>query len=218
MVALKRASNAFREVVITAKPAHASSGHLESIIREQLKGTFFTLNLDRAGDALMQAPWVQRIALRRQWPRRLEIDVVEHAPLARWNDSALVDAHGEVFSADWDGDLPQFNGPEGEAATVAARYREWSALLAPLGLTIRTLTLSPRGGWEIGATDMQSPLTIELGRDDPGGRLARFIAAHDRTIAVLARAGRRIDQVDLRYRNGFAVRVPGFREKPVRKS
>ena len=132
-----------------------------------------------------------------------------------WRKSSLT---CEVFSADWDGDLPQFNGPEGEAATVAARYREWSALLAPLGLTIRTLTLSPRGGWEIGATDMQSPLTIELGRDDPGGRLARFIAAHDRTIAVLARAGRRIDQVDLRYRNGFAVRVPGFREKSVKKS
>jgi cell division septal protein FtsQ len=57
-----------------------------------------------------------------------------------------------------------------------------------------------------------------LGRDDPSGRLARFVAAHDRTIGALARAGRRIEQVDLRYRNGFAARVPSFREKSARKS
>ena len=209
---------AFRDVVITTPLIHASGAHLESVVREELAGTFFTLNLDRAGHALTQVPWVRSVGLRRQWPRRLEIDVVEHQPLARWNDTALVDARGDVFSADWDGDLPQFTGPDGQSPIVLARYREWSAMLAPIGLTVRTLALSPRGGWEIGATDAQGKLTIELGRDDPAGRLARFVAAHDRTIGALARAGRHIEQVDLRYRNGFAVRVPGFREKPVRKS
>jgi cell division protein FtsQ len=209
---------AFREVVITTPLVHASGAHLESVVREELAGTFFTLNLERAGHALTQVPWVRSVALRRQWPRRLEIDVAEHEPFARWNETALVDARGEVFSADWDSELPQFSGPDGQSSVVIARYREWSAMLAPLGLTVRTLALSPRGGWEIGATDLQGRLTIELGRDDPAGRLARFVAAHDRTIGALARAGRHIDQVDLRYRNGFAVRVPGFREKPVRKS
>jgi len=81
------------------------------------------------------------------------------------------------------------------------------------------VALSPRGGWEIAAADPSSGLlTIELGRDDPSVRLARFVAAHDRTIGALARTGRHIERVDLRYRNGFAARVPGFREKPVRKS
>ena len=208
----------FREVVITTPLQHASGAHLESVVREELAGTFFTLDLDRGSRALAQVPWVRSVALRRQWPKRLEIDVVEHEPLARWNDAGLVNARGEVFNADWDGDLPQFSGPDGQSATVTARYREWSAMLAPLGLSVRTLTLSPRGGWEIRATDAQGKLTIELGRDDPSGRLARFVAVHDRTIGALARAGRHIEQVDLRYRNGFAARVPGFREKPVRKS
>jgi len=210
---------AFREVVVTAPLARASGAHLESVVREELAGTFFTLDLDRASAALARVPWVRSVALRRQWPRRLEIDVVEHRPLARWNDAGLVNTRGEVFNADWDGDLPQFSGPDGQSATVTARYREWSAMLAPLGLSIRRLALSPRGGWEIGAADPSSGLlTIELGRDDPSVRLARFVAAHDRTIGALARAGRHIERVDLRYRNGFAARVPGFREKPVRKS
>ena len=209
---------AFREVVITTPLNHASGAHLESVVREELAGTFFTLDLDRAGRALTRVPWVRSVALRRQWPRRLEIDVVEHEPLARWNDAGLVNTRGEVFTADWDADLPQFSGPEGRSASVTARYREWSAMLAPLGLSVRTLTLSARGGWEIQTADSSGSLTIELGRDDPSARLARFVAVHDRTIGALARAGRHIEQVDLRYRNGFAARVPGFREKPARKS
>ena len=215
---LRQPAFAFREVVITTPLVRASGAHLESVVREELAGTFFTLDLDRAGLALARVPWVRSVALRRQWPRRLEIDIAEHEPIARWNDAGLVNARGEVFVADWDGDLPQFSGPDGQSMLLTTRYREWSALLAPLGMSVRNLTLSPRGGWEIVAKHERSELTIELGRDDPSGRLARFVAAHDRTIGVLARAGRRIEQVDLRYRNGFAARVPSFREKPVRKS
>jgi hypothetical protein len=38
-----------------------------------------------------------------------------------------------------------------------------------------------------------------------------------KTIGVLARTGTHVDHVDLRYRNGFAARVPGFREKPAKR-
>lgn len=209
---------AISEVVVTTPLERASGAHLESVVREELRGTFFTMDLERARGALAQVPWVRAIALRRQWPHRLEIAVEEQAPLARWNDAGLVNTMGEVFVADWNGELPQFNGPDGQSAAVTARYRDWTAALAPIALTIRALTLSARGGWQIGAAGKAGPMTLELGRDDPGGRLARFVGAHDLTTGALARAGRPVEQVDLRYRNGFAVRIPGFREKPARKS
>ncbi|MFI4925880.1 MAG: hypothetical protein ACHQJ7_12155, partial [Vicinamibacteria bacterium] len=68
------------------------------------------------------------------------------------------------------------------------------------------------------ATSAGAPLAIELGRDEPDARLARFVAAYGRTVGALARSGTRIGEVDLRYRNGFAARVPGFREKPARRA
>jgi cell division protein FtsQ len=209
---------AISDVVVTTPLERASGAHLESVVREELRGTFFTMDLERARSALAQVPWVRAIALRRQWPHRLEIAVEEQAPLARWNDAGLVNTMGEVFVADWNGELPQFNGPDGQSAAVTARYRDWTAALAPIAFTIRALTLSARGGWQIGAAGKTGPMTLELGRDDPGGRLARFIGAHDLTTGALARAGRPVEQVDLRYRNGFAARIPGFREKPARKS
>jgi cell division protein FtsQ len=208
---------AFREVVIQSPPERASAAHLEAAIREELTGTFFTMNLDRSRNAFARVPWVRTVALRRQWPHRLEVTIEEHAPLARWNDGQLVNTHGEVFAADYNDVLPQFEGPDGSAPQVTTRYGEWKETLARLSLTLESIRLSPRGGWRLSARGGAGPLAIELGRDDPTARLEHFATAYGRTIDTLARSGTRIEHVDLRYRNGFAARVPGFKERPPKK-
>jgi len=207
-----------REVVVRKPLERANAAHVEAVIRDELAGTFFTMNLDRARASIAKVAWVRSVSLRRQWPRRLEIDIDEHAPLARWNDGALVDVQGDVFIADYAGELPRFEGPDGRAAEVANRYREWMATLAPLGLSLAEVRLSARGGWRVRAIGGAAPLDIELGRDDPSARLARFAGAFARTIGALGRAGTPIAQVDLRYRNGFTARVPGFRERAPKKA
>jgi len=209
---------AFREVVVRGTLDHVDAAQLESVVRRELAGTFFTMSLESARASLGKLPWVRTVALRRQWPQRLEVTIEEHVPFGRWNDSALVDTFGGVFAAEYDGTLPQFAGPQDRAAEVAQRYREARAALAPLGLEVDAVRLSARGGWQIGTKGASSRLAIELGRDETSAQLERFVAAYDRTIASLARAGTRIEHVDLRYRNGFAARVPGFRERPPKKS
>jgi cell division protein FtsQ len=209
---------AFHDVVVTAPLARANAAYVEAVIREELSGTFFTMDLDRARRALAQVPWVRGVALRRQWPHRLEVTVDEHEPFARWNDTGLVNTRGEAFGAEWNGELPQFDGPEGRAADMAAQYRAWTAQLQPLALAVKALRLSPRGGWQLQAKGVDGVLTVELGREEPDARLARFVAAYGRTLAALARTGTRVEYVDLRYRNGFAARVPAFREKAAKRA
>lgn len=208
---------AFHRVVIDAALSRANPAHLEAVIREELKGTFFTMRLNDARASLARVPWVRGVALRRQWPDVLEIAVSEHRPLARWNDAALVDTDGEVFNADFDGELPQFTGPEGSAAEVAAQFRAFAAALEPTGRAINAIRRSPRGGWQLVATG-SPPLTIELGRADPGTRLARFVASYRQTLGVLARSGVRVDYADLRYRNGFAARTSAAVDRANRKA
>lgn len=216
LLLVRQPALAFREVVITTPIARTNAAHLETVIRDELSGTFFTMDLERARRALREIPWVRDVALRRQWPHRLELAVDEHEPYARWNETALVDARGEVFTAQWSARLPRFEGPEGRAPEVTSRHQAWSEALRPLAMTIDAMRLSPRGGWQLRASGPQGPLTVELGRDEPDARLARFVAAHGRTLGALARAGTRVEAVDLRYRSGFAARVPAFREKPAK--
>src|SRR4029078_2595426 len=161
--AVRQPAFALREVVVFRPLERASAAHLEAVVREELAGTFFTMDLTRAQRALAQVPWLRNVALRRQWPHRLEIEVDEHAPFARWNDVALVNSRGEVFNAEWKDDLPPFQGQEGRAAEMTAQYNTWTARLAPLALAVRTLRLSARGSWHIDAIGPQGPLAIELG-------------------------------------------------------
>jgi len=216
--AVRQPPFAFGEVIVRGPLERVSAAHLETVVREELTGTFFTMNLEQARSSLARVPWVRSIALRRQWPRSLEVTVEEHVPLARWNDGALVDAQGDVFTADYDGELPQFEGPDGRAAEMLARFREWGGAIAPLAIKVEQIRLSPRGGWQLTAKGPASALVIELGREEPAARLARFVAVYPRTIGALAGAGTHIGHVDLRYRNGFAARVPGFRERAPKKA
>jgi cell division protein FtsQ len=214
--ATRQPAFALREVVIHGPLQRANPAHIEAVVREELRGTFFTLRLADARASLANVPWVRAVTLRRAWPLRLEVSVTEHEPLARWNDSALVNVQGETFSADYDGELPQFTGPEGRAADVAAHFREFMQVLRPTGLAVAEIRLTERAAWEL-KTEGAAALTLELGRVEPDARLARFVAYYTATLGRLRRGGVRVDQVDLRYRNGFAARVPGFRESTAKK-
>ena len=208
---------AIGHVAVDGALVRVNPAHIGAVIREELRGTFFTMRLADARASLARVPWVKSVALRRLWPDRLEVTITEHEPLARWNEGALVDVDGAAFNAEFDGELPQLIGPDGSAATVAARFRDFGAALAPRGLAISELVLSARGSWRL-KTAGNAALTVDLGRSVPEERLSRFVAYYARTLGALARAGRRVEYIDLRYRNGFAVRVPGFVEKTTKKA
>jgi cell division protein FtsQ len=130
--------------------------------------------------------------------------IEEHKPLARWGNEALVNTHGEVFEAAYDATLPVFAGPPGTAAEIAVQYDVFRKELAAIGREPVQVRLSPRRAWQV---RLDNDMTLEVGRDQVAARLARFLNAYQKTIAPL---GRRPDYVDLRYSNGFAVRVPGL--------
>jgi cell division protein FtsQ len=145
---------------------------------------------------------VRHAAVRRHWPGRLEVALEEHVPLARWGERALVNTHGEVFAGAYDGALPSFSGPAGTAKEIAIQYEYFRRALAEIGLAPDGLHVSPRRAWQV---KLENGPTLELGREQIEARLARFVNAYGRSVAKL---GRRIEYVDLRYSNGFAVRVP----------
>jgi len=103
-----------------------------------------------------------------------------------------------------DGALPVFIGPDAASAEeIAIQYDYFRRGLAAVNETPVQVRMSPRRAWEV---RLASGLTLELGRDDVETRLDHFIAVYARTVGQLPR---RPDYVDLRYSNGFAVRVPG---------
>lgn len=210
---LRSALFPLREVTVRGTLSHTQRADIERATRERVRGNFFAVELAEVRAGLERLPWVRRVDVRRHWPDRLDVMIEEHRVLARWGDSALINQHGERFVAHFGGVLPVLEGPDWASGEVARRYRLFTQLLAPLGDPIEFVTLSARHAWQL---RLASGLEIALGRE--GGaqslelRLTRFVAAVPQ---ALARIQQRHTYVDLRYPNGFALRVPGVELQPT---
>lgn len=192
------------QVSVATPVVHVTRQQVEDIVRREVGGTLFTLNLDAVRGAFEKLPWVRSATVRRQWPGGLEVALTEHVPLARWGRDALVNVQGEVFAAAFDGALPVFNGPPGAAKEMAIQYDHFRRNLEDIGRIPGEINLSPRRAWQLKLDD---GTTLDLGREQVEQRLRRFVAVYPRTIARMTRP---VDRVDLRYANGFAARVPGL--------
>lgn len=195
------------EVRVSGALTRVTRDQIEAVARRELKGNFLTVDLAAARAAFQRLPWVRQADVRRQWPARIDVAIEEHVPLARWGGGALVNSHGELFTAAYGGQLPVFVGPEGAAREIAIQYRYFRRSLEAIGDTPVQVRVTPRRAWQL---RLQSGITLELGREHMETRLARFVAAYERTLGAL---DRRVSYVDLRYDNGFAVRVPELRHE-----
>ncbi len=192
-----------RTVELTAEPQRVPTELLEKVVREQMSGNFFTVDLNKTRQAFERLPWVRKVSVRRKFPWTLEVDVEEHVALARWNDKDLVNTHGEVFSGKVEQPLPVFTGQPDTSAQVTQMYSELNGALQPLHQQIAQISLSPRFAWQV---KLDKGMVLELGREEMQERLVRFVKVYPYSLAALVRP---VNHVDLRYRNGFAAYVPG---------
>ena len=81
--------------------------------------------------------------------------------------------------------------------------------LAATGLKPQEIWLSPRRAWQVG---LDNGVKLDLGRGDVEARVGRFALYWKDKLAALPY---HIDYVDMRYPNGFAVRMPDYKAPPA---
>jgi cell division protein FtsQ len=192
---------AVREIDVVGDITHVTREQVETIVFSELEGTFFTVDLAGAQAAFEKLPWVRRVDVRRRWPNRLEVAVEEHRELARWGNSALVNRYGEVFEGASNNRLPVFEGPNESSIEVTRNYMQFNDALGRIGRHVDTIRVSDRRAWRLRLDD---GTVIELGRNGVIARLRSYVAAYGRSVARLEGGAH---YVDLRYANGFTVKV-----------
>ncbi|KMY86741.1 Cell division protein FtsQ [Candidatus Paraburkholderia calva] len=199
-------------IQIDGDTQHINSPTVRSTVIGHLKGNFFTVDLDTARGAFEQMPWVRHASVRRVWSNALAVTLEEYKPLGTWGNYQLVSVDGDLFTAnqgELDDDLPAFDGPDGTAKEVVARYHDFEKWFAPLDAKPEEVTLSSRFAWTV---KLSNGTQIEFGRernqDTLHERSERLVASWP---AVTGRWGKEIEYADLRYPNGFAIRAAGMR-------
>lgn len=192
---------------------HNNAVTLRANVAPRLTGNFFTVDLARTRAVFESVPWVRKAVVQRQFPNRLKVTLQEHQAIAYWGpegDTRLVNSFGEVFEANQGDveadDLPQLDGPKGQAGLVLQAYRQLSPLFEKLDAAVERLELTGQGSWRV---RLDTGAELELGHgslDEIQTRAQRFVST---LTQVSSRYNRDLESADLRYSNGYAIKLRG---------
>ena len=202
-----------RAISVQGDVSHNNAVTLRANVAPRLDGNFFTLDVGRARAVFESAPWVRKAVVQRQFPDRLKVLLQEHQVVAFWGpegDTRLVNSFGEVFEANQGevevDELPQLNGPPGQAVLVLQAFQALSPLFEQFDTVLERLELTSQGSWR---ARLDSGAAIELGH----GSVEEVVARSQRFLATLtqvsSRYGRDLESADLRYGNGYALKIRG---------
>jgi cell division protein FtsQ len=197
-----------RKLVVEGTFQRVTPIQVEAAVADGLNAGFLTLDLGELRKRVQALDWVDRANVGRQWPDTLIVRVTEHQAAARWGESGLLNVRGELFTEHSQhsfAELPSLAGPPGSEHDVARRYLAVRGKLAEANLGLETLSMDERGSWRLVLAGGQE---VRLGRRDIDERLYRFF---DVVAPALVGELKRVEYVDLRYTNGFAV---GWRGGP----
>jgi len=196
------------QVVVAGNTQYLSRGNLvsslvESTQQDRASSTILSTSLDDLLQQSIEEPWVNSASIKREWPPRITVDVQEQVPIAQWGLKGLLNHQGDIFWPEQKINLaflPLLNGPSTETARVMDQYHTLNQFFKGSDVLMAGLTLQARGAWTL---LLDNKIEVELGREKILARLKRFLQLYRGHL--YARAAE-IDQVDVRYTNGVAVK------------
>jgi cell division protein FtsQ len=211
---------ALRQMQIEPMPGqtvkHIHLPQVKNQVLEQIQGNFFTVRLENIKEAFEDLPWVRHASVRRVWPNGLAVSIEEQKPFAIWgnrSEQKLMNGFGEVFSGslkqvDDPSSLIEVSGPADSSKEVMQLYQKASRWFAPWNVEVTKVNLTDRYSWNV---LLSNGMRIEFGRDEEAEgkalteeRIARLIEYWPK---AQDRLSGRVDAIDLRYGNGFAVHL-----------
>ena len=178
---------------------------IQSNIEDLLHSNLWTISVSKVKDRLYEHPWVQQVFIKKLWPDVLKVDIVQHSPVAKWNDNFFLTFTGKMlpltnyYGGKKDLKLPEFYGQSGQENLVVETYLILLEKLAPLGLFISKIELMSDQGIQI---TLNNNITLKLGTFDLLDRINRFIVVYKKKLRPIISD---ISYIDLRYTNGVAV-------------
>ncbi|SHH98590.1 cell division protein FtsQ/DivIB [Ferrimonas marina] len=190
------------ELALIGERQYTSDDEVRQALLDLGRWSLFTADVEAVRETLTALPWVDRASVRREWPNRLRVYLLEQVPVARWHEAAWLNERAQPFQApprEGLESLPQLSGPPESGEKVWEMWQQLSELLALHGFQGQALQLNRRHAWTL---RLEGGIELALGRTDTLARTQRFIDLWPQ----LEQEGKPIERVDLRYDTGLAVR------------
>ncbi|WP_245600966.1 cell division protein FtsQ/DivIB [Marinobacterium jannaschii] len=191
------------QIAVKGDTYHLDRKRLAEDVAAVVDATLLQLDIAAIRDMVAAHPWVREVSVGRDWPQTLQITVREEVPVARWGEKGLLNHQGDIFWPELKPEyekLPRLSGPATDTATVMVQFHDLNQMFRQADLTIKGLNLEARGAWTL---ILDNGIRVVVGRENINERLQRFLRIYRRELSAQAE---RIEQVDIRYFNGVAVK------------
>ena len=204
LIAYVQLDQPVEKVLVRGQLDGAERQQVQAAVRSVLDGGLLSSNLGALSAGILDLGWPRSVAIRRDWPAALIIEVEKPAVVARWRDAYLASDGRVVRLPTEHGGLPRFNCATSEPKRAMEVYHRLNEMAASAGLVISVLEENQFGEWDLTfRTPNGVALSVRLGAESVDERLDRFTVVYRKQLAGRAAE---IEQVDARYDNGVAVR------------
>lgn len=193
-----------RSYALTHKTQFTTNNDIRDVLSKEpiLKG-YFGQDIQEVKEKFLALSWIKDVVVRKVYPDKLSLTLLEHRPVALWNNSEYLSEQGVVFSLpserfDPTG-LPVLHGPDSEGKVVLDAWNKIKNDLKARNLGLSTISMDNRGSWTI---RLDNGVELRLGRGDWLPKIDRFVTIFPE---IEIPEGKRLSYVDLRYEHGASV-------------
>lgn len=175
---------------------------IERVLKDYLGTSFWDIPIDEIQGRLTQLDWVVKAEVSRVWPDKLNVQIFEQKPVARWGENGLINHQGQVFfpySIDGYQDLIMLDGALDSSQLVLHRWVKINELFQKHNIPLVGLAYKPGRVWHIYLAGGQS---VILEEEQWQRKLRHFFLAYQKLSKELRNSA---ETFDLRYSNGFVV-------------
>lgn len=194
---------AIQKIAVDGEFLNLQPAEVKVLVSNNVTGGFFSLDVDRLQQQILNNPWIASVSVRRIWPDSIRVSINEQVPVAFWGNNTLLNAEADIFAPEIlpeSHTLVRLDGPIGTETTVLKNFRVMKSAFDGMGIKLSAVEMNERRSWKIRT---QGGVAIYMGRDELAMKIERFQAAHE---ASLGADWSQISEVDLRYTNGLTVR------------
>lgn len=166
---------------------------------------FFGADLTKIHKVVSELSWVESASVKRDWQQGVMVSVTPRQAVANFGSQHLLDANGQVFIPADERELMNkslvnlYSTHAKDAQHMMKQMRRVNEWFAPLGLTAQDVTLTSRQTWLI---RFNNGLRVIVDHENTEQKLFSLASLLQ---SSLASELPKIQSVDLRYKNGFAV-------------
>ena len=190
------------DVNILGRLEYASEKQIQTVIREELSEDFVKVNIRSLRNKLLDIAWIEKVSVRRIWPEKLEIQLTEHVPIARWGEDAVINQYGKKIEVGENGflqSLPYLSVQRSDEAEVVSKYLFAQEKLDALGFNVNELEVSAINEWTF---KVNSRVILNFGQGALTQKLDRLSEIYQKK---LRNKVKEISSVDLRHKNAVAI-------------